>query len=72
MSIFTINADFHDLVVVLREIRDILYRMNPEPRPIVQGKPAGPEALFEFDPEKEFLREQEEEARNIGTSPTRE
>lgn len=71
MSLITINADFRELVAVMREIRDILLRAFP-PKKVSAGGPMSKEAFFELDPETEWQREQEEEARNIGQTAARE
>lgn len=64
MSLITINADFTEVVKVWREIRDILKRAFPEELPKFTPKPSGVEALVEFDPENEWKREQDEEAKS--------
>jgi hypothetical protein len=56
-----------ELIGMLRRIADGIDRAYP-PGPTEEArkamKPFGPEALLTFDPEQEYLRELEEEARN--------
>lgn len=65
MAWLEVKVELGRVVEQLTRIADILERYCFPKRYEVTSnrKPAGPEALIEFDPEKEWLREREEEAR---------
>jgi len=55
-----------ELIDVLKRIADGIdraYPPPPAPEIVQQMKPAGPEALWEFDPEQELEREMEDARR---------
>ena len=62
MSLLEINIELGQLVKVLSQIRDILYRAFPEPMPRPVTEPAPPENLSVYDVESEWEREAREQA----------
>jgi hypothetical protein len=66
LSLITVNADFRELVQVLREIRDVLVRAFPDRSAAKNAKPAGPENLTEVDYEQIWEEERKEEERLTG------
>ena len=69
MALVQINVEpglLKELIQVLRQIVSGIDRAYPPPpdRSALKGrKPAGPETLIEFDPEAQWQRELEDEAR---------
>ena len=70
MAIFEIKAEpglLKELIEVLRRIAagiDRAYPPPPDPAAVRKMKPHGPEDMVTFNPEDEWQREAEEEARN--------
>jgi hypothetical protein len=70
MSLVTVNIEpafLKELLAVARRIADALERAYPPILEHVSLKPAGPENLTTFDPEKEWeLENEEERLKNLG------
>lgn len=69
MAFIEIKAEpelLRELIQVLRQIAagiDRAYPPPPDPMALKKMKPHGPEDMVTFNPEDEWLREEEEEAR---------
>jgi hypothetical protein len=69
MALFQVNVEpslLKQLIQVLQRIAagiDRAYPVQPDPAAFKGRKPSGPETLIEFNPEAEWQREAEEEAR---------
>jgi hypothetical protein len=70
MAFIELKIELGRVVEQLTRIADILERYCFPQRSVGDFKPKGPEALFEFDPEKTWQTEQEEEAKGQ-TEPRR-
>lgn len=67
MAIISINVELKTAVDFLRRIAEALERAYPEPTIREIAEPAGPESLIEYDPDKEWQRQQEEDRQeNLG------
>lgn len=68
---FELHVDFRRIATALERIADSCERAFPQPRPIVQSKPAGPENLTQFSPEDQWNREEEEDRQREAELPGR-
>jgi hypothetical protein len=66
---FEFHLDLRRVASALERIATACERAFPEPRPVITSKPAPPENLFQFDPEKECERQEEEERREQARLP---
>jgi hypothetical protein len=69
VAFLEIKVDLGRVASALERIADAADRAFPHPNPVVQSKPAPPENLFVFDPEKECERQEEEERREQARLP---
>lgn len=61
MAFLEVKVDLNRVAAALERIADALDRAFPETRPVLPSRPAGLEALTEFDSERECDNEEQEE-----------
>jgi hypothetical protein len=71
VAFLEIKADLGRVASALERIADALDRAFPPLRPVVESKPAPPENLFQFDPEAEWNKEEEEDRQREVELPSR-